>query len=443
MRPVSRRPSPAVIRTGPNRGRAATSPAVKRPSAQAGTSCRQSTSGSSAVASRIISSRNVARCGGTVLPWKRFQLRTSTRLRYFGARPARRPAGVHALVRPRAGVARSRAPARTSSSQTSRFRFGDVPAADGYRRTERFYPLSSRLFRRSRLRLPLKAVEHLDVMRVARARARRTSCTCSGWRCRRPTCTCASARRPSSPRTTCCRGGRRPAPSCGDGCSRGSTASSSTASAAARRCAELGVDARVIPHPVYPSAATRRDDGATRARARRDPPVQGTGRRDRGDAPACRMPGCSSRATRRCRSTGSAGRERVEWRLGYLPQAELDRALSEATVAVFPYRAELDQSGRAPAGARRGRPGGRLRRRRARRAGARATAPGRVVPAGDVDALDRSGARAARRPAGARSRPRGRRPGAARADLGRGRRAASRPLPRARLRCSGAPASRR
>src|SRR5918911_2508214 len=43
---------------------------------------------------------------------------------------------------------------------TSRFRFGDVPAADGYRRRELFYPLSSRLFRRSPLRLPLKAVEH-------------------------------------------------------------------------------------------------------------------------------------------------------------------------------------------------------------------------------------------------------------------------------------------
>src|SRR4029079_14153056 len=48
---------------------------------------------------------------------------------------------------------------------TSRFRFGDLPEPDGYRRSERFYPLSSRLFGRSRLRLPLKAVEHVDVMR--------------------------------------------------------------------------------------------------------------------------------------------------------------------------------------------------------------------------------------------------------------------------------------
>jgi len=43
---------------------------------------------------------------------------------------------------------------------TSRFRFGEVPAPDGYERRELFYPWSSRAFRRSPLRLPLKALEH-------------------------------------------------------------------------------------------------------------------------------------------------------------------------------------------------------------------------------------------------------------------------------------------
>src|SRR2546430_5953384 len=43
---------------------------------------------------------------------------------------------------------------------TARFRFGAAPAADGYVRSEVFYPLSSRLFLRSRLRLPLKVLEH-------------------------------------------------------------------------------------------------------------------------------------------------------------------------------------------------------------------------------------------------------------------------------------------
>ena len=43
---------------------------------------------------------------------------------------------------------------------TSRFRFGAVPVPNGYRRRELFYPLSSRLFVRSRLRVPLKVLEH-------------------------------------------------------------------------------------------------------------------------------------------------------------------------------------------------------------------------------------------------------------------------------------------
>ena len=43
---------------------------------------------------------------------------------------------------------------------TSHFRFGAAPEPEGYSRREPFYPLSSRLFRRSPLRLPLKALEH-------------------------------------------------------------------------------------------------------------------------------------------------------------------------------------------------------------------------------------------------------------------------------------------
>ncbi len=37
--------------------------------------------------------------------------------------------------------------------------------------------------------------------------------------------------------------------------------------------------------------------------------------------------------------------DRAEWRLGFLPERELRRALSDATVALFPYRAEIDVSG--------------------------------------------------------------------------------------------------
>jgi glycosyltransferase involved in cell wall biosynthesis len=78
--------------------------------------------------------------------------------------------------------------------------------------------------------------------------------------------------------------------------------------------------------------------------------------------------------------------ERVEWRLGYLSTSELDRALSDATVAVFPYRAELDQSGALLQALGAGVPavvydvaglGEPVREYGA----------GRVVPAGDVEAL--------------------------------------------------------
>jgi glycosyltransferase involved in cell wall biosynthesis len=77
---------------------------------------------------------------------------------------------------------------------------------------------------------------------------------------------------------------------------------------------------------------------------------------------------------------------RTEWRLGYLAQADLDRALAESTVALFPYRAELDQSGALLQALGAGVPvvaydvaglGEPVRRFGA----------GRVVPAGDVDAL--------------------------------------------------------
>jgi len=45
---------------------------------------------------------------------------------------------------------------------TSRFRFAELPPASGYRRVERFYPVSSRLFRRSRARLPLKVALNMS-----------------------------------------------------------------------------------------------------------------------------------------------------------------------------------------------------------------------------------------------------------------------------------------
>lgn len=56
---------------------------------------------------------------------------------------------------------------------TAPFRFGDAPSADRYRREELFFRLSSSLFRqapRSRLRLAVKALEYLPVNRRLRRR---------------------------------------------------------------------------------------------------------------------------------------------------------------------------------------------------------------------------------------------------------------------------------
>ena len=96
-----------------------------------------------------------------VFPWKRFQVRTSRRSTVLRMRvvisdpPAFTPAYDHELA---ASLARQGVDVELV---TSRFRFGETPEPDGYRRSELFYPLSSRVFKRSRLRLPLKAAEHV------------------------------------------------------------------------------------------------------------------------------------------------------------------------------------------------------------------------------------------------------------------------------------------
>jgi glycosyltransferase involved in cell wall biosynthesis len=267
---------------------------------------------------------------------------------------------------------------------TSHFRFGEIPAPDGYRRSEAFYPISSRLFRRSRLRLPLKAVEHLDVVR----------------RLGRATPDVLHLQWLALPQIDVRLRFRSPAVFTAHDLLPRRTASRRDlwgrllakfdrvvvhSERGRETLASLGIDARVIPHPVYPSAATRRDDGRTLLSLGVIRPYKG-------------LPDAIE-ATRRLEGVrllvagdpampldGLRDAQRVEWRLGYLPQAELDRALSESTVAVFPYRAELDQSGAMLQALGAGLPvvvydvaglGEPVRRFGA----------GRVVPAGDVDAL--------------------------------------------------------
>ena len=226
---------------------------------------------------------------------------------------------------------------------TSRFRFGELPPADGYRRSERFYPLSSRLFRRSRARLPLKAAEHVavaaslarvraDVLHVqwlsvpqldARVRYRSPSVFTAHDLLPRRT-----AGRRELWRELLARFERVVVHS-----ERGRAA-----------LEELGIDARVIPHPVYPSMATASDDGHTLLALGVIRPYKGlpdaieVARR----IPDARLVVAGDPAMP---LDDLRDAPRTEWRLGYLPRAEIDRALSDATLAIFPYRAELDQSG--------------------------------------------------------------------------------------------------
>jgi glycosyltransferase involved in cell wall biosynthesis len=233
---------------------------------------------------------------------------------------------------------------------TSRFRFGNAPEPDGYRRRELFYPLSSRLFGRSRLRLPLKVAEHpfglaalrrlqADVLHVQWLPAPELDARL--FRPHLPSVFTAhdvlprrTAHRTELWRRLFARFERIVVHS-----ERGREA-----------LAALGVEAerlRVIPHPVFPSEPERRDDGRTVLAFGMIRPYKGLGDaieavRQAGDARLL-VAGDPLEPVEPYRA--SANGLEVEWRLGYLSAGETDRALGDATVAVFPYRPELDQSG--------------------------------------------------------------------------------------------------
>jgi glycosyltransferase involved in cell wall biosynthesis len=229
---------------------------------------------------------------------------------------------------------------------TSRFRFGDAPSPDGYRRTEVFYPVSSRLFRRSPLRVPLKVVEH--PLGLASLNRRRADVVHVQWLVPEIDARLLRLRAPSVftahdllPRRTAAK--QRLWRGLLDRFDRVIVHSERGREA----LAELGVDARVIPHPVFPSSPDRRDDGRTVLCFGVIRPYKGLGDaiaavRDAGGARLL-VAGDPLEPIEPYR-TAAAGVD-VEWRLGYLPQAEVDRALGEATIAIFPYRPELDQSG--------------------------------------------------------------------------------------------------
>jgi glycosyltransferase involved in cell wall biosynthesis len=270
---------------------------------------------------------------------------------------------------------------------TSRFRFGAAPPPEGYRRSEFFYPLSSRLFRRSPLRLPLKVAEHLPG--TLALLARKPDVLHMQWlaapeldaRLFRPRVPAVFTAHDLLPRRTAAKRELWRA------LLQRFDAVVVHSQHGRERMVELGVDARVIPHAVSPSNPQRTDDGRTllcfgiiRPYKGLDDAIAAVHRVDdarllvAGD-PLEEVNGYRERAG-----------DRAEWRLGYLPPREVDRAFGDATVALFPYKPEFDQSGALLQALGAGVPaiaydvGGIAEP--VRRYGA-----GRVVPAGDVEAL--------------------------------------------------------
>jgi len=273
---------------------------------------------------------------------------------------------------------------------TARFRFGQAPSPAGYRRSESFYPVSSRLFRRSRLRLPLKLLEHPFGM--AHLVRRQADVLHVQWLAAppldrllvRPRVPAVFTAHDLLPRRTA---GRREL--WRELLARFERVVVHSERGRAR-LRELGVAEerlRVVPHPVFPSEPERRDDGATllclgviRAYKGLGDAIEAAKRID-----GARLLVVGDPLEPVARYRAAAG-DLAEWRLGYLPDAELDRALGEATVALFPYRDELDQSGALLRALGAGVPavaydvGG---------VGEPVTAfgAGRLVPPGDVEAL--------------------------------------------------------
>ncbi len=112
---------------------------------------------------------------------------------------------------------------------------------------------------------------------------------------------------------------------------------------------ELGLPAeqvRVVPHPVFRHEIARRDDGATVLALGVIRPYKGLS--DAVSAIA-RLPHARLLVAGDPRIDLAGFDEqapgRIDWQLGYLPPERVAEALARATVAVFPYRAELDQSG--------------------------------------------------------------------------------------------------
>ena len=231
---------------------------------------------------------------------------------------------------------------------TSRFRFGDVAPPLGYEAREWFYPLSSRMGN-TRLRLAVKAAEH--PLGMARFAATKPDVLHVQWlgapemdrwlfRPRSPAVLTAhdiiprrTASKTAMWKTLFDRFERIVVHS-----QRGRS-----------QLADFGIPEpklRVIGHPVFRSEVDRTDDGRTALCLGLIRPYKGT---EDAVETVLKVEGARLLVVGDPRvplgGLKQTAGDRAEWRLGYVPDAELRRALSESTVALFPYRAEIDVSG--------------------------------------------------------------------------------------------------
>ena len=231
---------------------------------------------------------------------------------------------------------------------TSRFRFGAVSRAEGYDARTWFYPLSSRM-RGTRPRLAVKVFEH--PLGMARFAATKPDVIHTQWLgvpemdrwLFHPRSPAVLTAHDVIPRRTLSK-----------------TAMWRTLFGRFERIVvhserghgqlvDFGIaeeKLRVIGHPVFRSEIVRADDGRTALCLGLIRPYKGT--EDAVEAilgvDGARLLVAGDPRVPLDGLQRTAG-ERAEWRLGYLPDSELRRALSESTLALFPYRAEIDVSG--------------------------------------------------------------------------------------------------
>ena len=257
---------------------------------------------------------------------------------------------------------------------TSPFSFGEAPKPDGYRRLELFLPLSSRLLRRSprsRLRVPLKAAEYVPSVALLLGRLRRAKpeVVHVQWLPlgRRDL---VWARRLPRPRVLTV---HNVLPHSGEANVDERRALYDAfdrivvhTRGGAEQLTRFGVPAeRVvrIPHGTFdtpvsiepPSGRTLLFFGLIRRYKGLDVLVQALP-----DVPDARLvvagdPLDPVEPTRALAAELGVA-DRIEWRLGYLPQAEVDRLMRDATLAVFPYRGGESASGALATALGHGRP---------------------------------------------------------------------------------------